>query len=72
MNNSIRTEFDGYFFLNINQVSRLYNFSPKTLKRREKDQTIPIPPRVQISKNRYGYRTDLTFDCLEKISSGVF
>ena len=32
----------------------------------------PIPPRVQISKNRYGYRTELTFDYLEKISNGVF
>ena len=69
---TIPSEFEGHFFLTTNQVCGLYNFSPKTLKRREKDQTIPIPPRVQISKNRYGYRTDLTFDCLEKISSGVF
>ena len=66
---TIPSEFEGHFFLTTNQVCELYNFSPKTLKRREKDQTIPIPPRVQISKNRYGYRTDLTFDCLEKISS---
>ena len=72
MKRSVRDEFEGHFFLTIPQVCKLYNFSPKTLKRREKDQTIPIPPRVQISKNRYGYRTDLTFDCLEKISSGVF
>ena len=69
---TIPSEFEGHFFLTTNQVCGLYNFSPKTLKRREKDQTIPIPPRVQISKNRYGYRTDLTFDCLEKISNGVF
>jgi len=71
MNSSVRKEYEGHFFLTIPQVCKLYNFSPKTLKRREKDQTIPIPPRVQISKNRYGYRTDLTFDCLEKISRGA-
>ena len=69
---TIPSEFEGHFFLTTNQVCGLYNFSPKTLKRREKDKSIPIPPRVQISKNRYGYRTDLTFECLEKISSGVF
>ena len=69
---TIPSEFEGHFFLTTNQVCGLYNFSPKTLKRREKDKSIPIPPRVQISKNRFGYRTDLTFDCLEKISNGVF
>jgi len=67
---TIPSEFESHFFLTTNQVCELYNFSPKTLKRREKDQSIPIPPRVQISKNRFGYRTDLTFDCLEKISEG--
>jgi len=67
---SIPSEFSGYFFLTPPQVSKLYNISVKTLNRREKDGLIPVPPRVQISKNRYGYRTDLTFDCLEKISKG--
>ena len=70
MNSSVRKEYEGHFFLTIPQVCKLYNFSQKTLTRREKDKSIPIPPRVQISKNRYGYRTDLTFDCLEKISKG--
>ena len=69
---NIPSEFAGHFFLTTSKVCKLYNISQKTLNRREKDKTIPIPPRVQISKNRYGYRTDLTFDCLEKISSGVF
>ena len=69
---TIPSEFADHFFLTTTQVCKLYNFSQKTLTRREKDKSIPIPPRVQISKNRYGYRTDLTFDCLEKISNGVF
>ena len=67
---TIPSEFADHFFLTTTQVCKLYNFSQKTLNRREKDKSIPIPPRVQISKNRYGYRTDLTFDCLEKISKG--
>ena len=67
---TIPSEFAGHFFLTTNQVCKLYNISQKTLNRREKDKLIPIPPRVQISKNRYGYRTDLTFDCLEKINDG--
>ena len=57
--------------MTIPQVCKLYNFSPKTLKRREKDGAIPIPPRIEIGKNRYRYRTDATFKCLEKISKGA-
>ena len=70
MNNSIRTEFDGYFFLNINQVSRLYNFSPKTLKRREKDGSIPLPPRIMMG-GKPMYRKDQTFECLELLCNGA-
>ena len=68
MKRSVRDEFEGHFFLTIPQVCKLYNFSPKTLKRREKDGAIPIPPRIEIGKNRFRYRTDATFKCLEKIS----
>ena len=71
MKSSVRDEFEGHFFLTIPQVCKLYNFSPKTLKRREKDGAIPIPPRIEIGKNRYRYRTDATFKCLEKISKGA-
>ena len=71
MKRSVRDEFEGHFFLTIPQVCKLYNFSPKTLKRREKDGAIPIPPRIEIGKNRYRYRTDATFKCLEKISKGA-
>ena len=67
---TIPSEFAGHFFLTTSQVCKLYNFSEKSLKRKEKSKEIPIPPRVQISKNRYGYRTDLIFECLEKISKG--
>jgi hypothetical protein len=67
---TIPSEFAGHFFLTTSQVCKLYNISEKTLKRREVDQSIPVPPRVQIAKNRYGYRTDLTFDCLQKINDG--
>ena len=70
MKRSVRDEFEGHFFLTIPQVCKLYNFSPKTLKRREKDGSLPIPPRIEIGKNRYRYRTDATFKCLEKISKG--
>ena len=70
MNSSVRKEYEGHFFLTIPQVFKLYNFSPKTLKRREKDGSLPIPPRIEIGKNRYRYRTDETFKCLEKISKG--
>ena len=68
MNSSVRDEFEGHFFLTIPQVCKLYNFSPKTLKRREKDGSIPIPPRIEVGRNRFRYRTDQTFKCLEKIS----
>ena len=71
MNSSVREEYEGHFFLTIPQVCKLYNFSPKTLKRREKDGAIPIPPRIEIGKNRFRYRTDATFKCLEKISKGA-
>ena len=71
MKSSIRDEFEGHFFLTIPQVCKLYNFSPKTLKRREKDGAIPIPPRIEIGKNRFRYRIDATFKCLEKISKGA-
>ncbi len=71
MKRSVRDEFEGHFFLTIPQVCKLYNFSPKTLKRREKDGAIPIPPRIEIGKNRFRYRTDATFKCLEKISKGA-
>ena len=71
MKHSVRDEFEGHFFLTIPQVCKLYNFSPKTLKRREKDGAIPIPPRIEIGKNRFRYRTDATFKCLEKISKGA-
>ena len=71
MKSSFRDEFEGHFFLTIPQVCKLYNFSPKTLKRREKDGAIPIPPRIEIGKNRFRYRTDATFKCLEKISKGA-
>ena len=71
MKSSVRDEFEGHFFLTIPQVCKLYNFSPKTLKRREKDGAIPITPRIEIGKNRYRYRTDATFKCLEKISKGA-
>ena len=64
-------EYEGHFFLTIPQVCKLYNFSPKTLKRREKDGSIPIPPRIEVGKNRFRYRTDATFKCLEKISKGA-
>ena len=47
---TIPSEFAGHFFLTTNQVCELYNFSPKTLKRREKDGSIPIPPRIEIDK----------------------
>ena len=65
---SIPSEFSGYFFLTPPQVSKLYNISVKTLNRREKDGSIPIPPRIEVGKNRFRYRTDATFKCLEKIS----
>ena len=71
MKRSVRDEFEGHFFLTIPQVCKLYNFSPKTLKRREKDGAIPIPPRIEVGKNRFRYRTDATFKCLEKISKGA-
>ena len=71
MKRSVRDEFEGHFFLTIPQVCKLYNFSPKTLKRREKDGSIPIPPRIEVGKNRFRYRTDATFKCLEKISKGA-
>ena len=71
MKRSVRDEFEGHFFLTIPQVCKLYNFSPKTLKRREKDGAIPIPPRIEVGKNRFRYRTDATFNCLEKISKGA-
>ena len=71
MNSSVRREYEGHFFLTIPQVCKLYNFSPKTLKRREKDGSIPIPPRIEVGKNRFRYRTDATFKCLEKISKGA-
>ena len=71
MKSSVRDEFEGHFFLTIPQVCKLYNFSPKTLKRREKAGAIPIPPRIEIGKNRFRYRTDATFKCLEKISKGA-
>ena len=70
MNSSVRKEYESHFFLTIPRVCKLYNFSPKTLKRREKDGSLPIPPRIEIGKNRYRYRTDATFKCLEKISKG--
>ncbi len=71
MKSSVRKEYEGHFFLTIPQVCKLYNFSPKTLKRREKDGSIPIPPRIEVGKNRFRYRTDATFKCLEKISKGA-
>ena len=71
MKSSVRDEFEGHFFLTIPQVCKLYNFSPKTLKRIEKDGALPIPPRIEIGKNRFRYRTDATFKCLEKISKGA-
>ena len=71
MNSSVRKEYEGHFFLTIPQVCKLYNFSPKTLKRREKDGSIPIPPRIEVGRNRFRYRTDQTFNCLEKISKGA-
>ena len=71
MNSSVRKEYEGHLFLTIPQVCKLYNFSPKTLKRREKDGSIPIPPRIEVRKNRFRYRTDATFKCLEKISKGA-
>ena len=71
MNSSVRKEYEGHFFFFFLQVCKLYNFSPKTLKRREKDGSIPIPPRIEVGKNRFRYRTDATFKCLEKISKGA-
>ena len=53
MNSSVRKEYEGHFFLTIPQVCKLYNFSPKTLNRREKDGSIPIPPRIEVGKNRF-------------------
>ena len=59
MNSSVRKEYESHFFLTIPQVCKLYNFSPKTLKRREKDGSLPIPPRIEIGKNRYRYRLEI-------------
>ena len=64
-----KLDFDDSYHFNPIKYYKV-NFSEKSLKRKEKSKEIPIPPRVQISKNRYGYRTDLTFECLEKISKG--
>ena len=70
MNNSIRKEFDGHFFLTINQVSKLYGFSPKTLKRREKDCSIPLPSKLIVG-GKPMYRKDQTFECLELLCNGA-
>jgi len=52
------------YFLTINQVSKLYGFSPKTLKRREEDGSIPLTPRIMM-RGKPMYRKDQTFECLE-------
>ena len=70
MKSSVRDEFEGHFFLTIPQVCKLYNFSPKTLKRREKDGSIPLPPRIMMG-GKPMYRKDQTFECLELLCNGA-
>ena len=70
MKSSVRDEFEGHFFLTIPQVCKLYNFSPKTLKRREEDGSIPLPPRIMMG-GKPMYRKDQTFECLELLCDGA-
>ena len=73
MKGSVRDEFEGHFFLTIPQVCKLYNFSPKTLKRREKDGAIPIPPRIEKPNKLVGLNS--VFSSLSQIffsSSAIY
>ena len=67
---TIPSEFESHFFLTTNQVCELYNFSPKTLKRREEDGSIPLPPRIMMV-GKPMYRKDQTFECLELLCDGA-